>query len=136
MKQNIIAMLRNAVTTYGDKHYLTEKTDTGWVGLSYPQVLEQVRAIAAAYMDRGLAGNTAILAEGRSSWVISEMAVFVSGHFTVPLSIKLQADEIPYRINHADVHLIVCSKLSLDKVLSVWSSFDHPVKILYLDRDP
>ena len=65
----------------------------------------------------------------------SPAATLSLGQVTVPLSIKLQADEIPYRINHAEVKLVAVSNLSVEKVLAVWSSYDHPVQVLYFDND-
>jgi long-chain acyl-CoA synthetase len=136
MKTTITALLDHAVAEFGSAVYLNEKTDAGWRGTSFAETRLACRAIAAAFIDKDLVGTISIIAEGRSSWIITELAALSLGQISVPLSIKLQADEIPYRINHAEVKLIVCSSLSLEKVLAVWPAYDHPVSLLYLDNDP
>ena len=135
MKPTIVEMLNNAATHHGTAPYTHEKTEAGWTGLSFAEVRLAVRSLAAALVERDLVGTVSIIAEGRNSWLITELTTLYLGQVSVPLSIKLQAEEIPYRINHAEVKLIVCSNLAMDKVLAVWNSFDHPVQILFLDND-
>jgi len=133
MEHTIPYMLETASHTFGDKGYLYEKTDSGWQGYSFSQTRQIARAYASALHARKMHGPMAILAEGRPTWVIAELGIFMLRGFSVPLSIKLSAEEVLYRIDHAQVRSIVCSRISVEKLQHTIEHAKAKLDFIYLD---
>ncbi len=129
-------MLQHAAETFTDVPYVWNKTDAGWQPLTFAEVQEASRAVAATLLNRGFKPDSkmVILSEGRQEWVVSEFAALYAGGISVPLSIKLQAEEIPYRVNHSEAEIIVASRNTLPKVLEVWQKFEGTPTVLFLDQ--
>lgn len=136
MEKTIIKMLHDATTRYSDRAYTTKKINGEWIGCSYSQCDIITDAIAAALVKLGfVTGNkVAILAEGSTEWVNTEMGIIKAHGISVPLSIKLTPLEIGFRVNHSESSIIVVSHNTFTKVESAVEFFDHPVKILYLNN--
>lgn len=129
-------MFDHACEHYPDKIYLAEKTDSGWLTQSYHAARENTYRLTAALAELQATGPMAILAEGRPSWVIAENSTFLLGSFSVPLSIKLSADEISFRIIHSKARMVCCSRLTHEKILSSRERLPDNLEIIYLDNDP
>jgi long-chain acyl-CoA synthetase len=130
-------MLADASRDFPETPYVWNKGDDGWSPLTFPQVRDAARELAAGLRAHGFrAGQTAaILAEGRQEWVVSEFASLCAGGISVPLSIKLLPEEIPFRINHSEAQFLVVSKNTAARVASVMDQFDNAVRLIYLDDD-
>lgn len=137
MKRTVLQMLRNAAKNFPNTAYTNQKGDSGWDGLSYPEVLKESRYLAAGLLDLGIKKNDklALLAEGRNRWITSEFGMLFAGGINVPLSIKLLPDEVLFRLNHSESRAIFLSRNTFEKVASVWKSIDARMKIVYLDDD-
>ncbi len=129
-------MLQHAAETFTDVPYVWNKTDAGWQPLTFAEVQEAARSVAAALLNRGFAPDSkmVILSEGRQEWVVSEFAALYAGGISVPLSIKLLPEEIPYRVNHSEAEIIVASRNTLPKLLEVWQKLESNPTVLFLDR--
>ena len=129
-------MLQHAAETFRDVPYVWNKTDAGWRPLTFAEVQEASRAVAATLLSRGFKPDAkmVILSEGRQEWVVSEFAALYAGGISVPLSIKLLPEEIPYRVNHSEAEIIVASTNTLPKVLEVWQKFEGNPTVLFLDQ--
>lgn len=137
MKKTVLAMMNNAVEKFGDYTYLANKSDEGWDKISFSETRELSLRLSRALVSRGYKKNDpfAIISEGRSEWVISELAVIMLGGLSVPLSLKLLSEEIPFRINHSESKVLFFSHITLEKVMSVRSQFDRDILYVYLDND-
>jgi long-chain acyl-CoA synthetase len=137
MKRTVLRMLRESAVKYPATAYTNQKGDSGWVGMTYPNVLNESRFLAAGIHQLGIGkgDKISILAEGRNRWITSEYGILFAGCTTVPLSIKLMPDEVLFRLNHSDSKAIVVSKNTFEKVASIWSSMEHTRKIIYLEDD-
>ncbi len=138
MKRTVLSMLRHASDDFKNITYVATKTGQGWVEKDFQTVLRDSRATAAALRSRGFAKNDtiALYAEGSSDWVISEFATLWTGCISVPLSIKLQPEEIPFRINHSEAKAVFVSKNMLPKIAAVYSQFKPKhVRLIVIDED-
>ncbi|MCF7948063.1 MAG: AMP-binding protein [Spirochaetia bacterium] len=138
MKQTMLAMLRQAADEFKQVTFVAKKTDEGWLEKSFQDVLRDSRACAAALRARGIDKNDtiAILAEGSTDWVIGEFATLWAGGISVPLSIKLQPEEIPYRINHSDARAIFVSKNMLPRIADIYSKFSRKkIRLIVIDEN-
>ncbi len=137
MKRTVLRMMNEAAEKYGDYPYLANKSDEGWDKISFKESRDRAKSIAGALIKRGFGKNDpfTIIAEGRSEWVISELAVIMLGGISVPLSLKLLPEEIPFRVNHSESKVIFFSHLTLDKVFGVKDKYENDIFYIYLDED-
>jgi long-chain acyl-CoA synthetase len=137
-KRNIVQLLQLAAKEYSNDRYVSRKTDKGWKSYSFSEVKKMVDFLAIHLLDLGFGPNQnfAILSEGSPMWVISEYAILSIKGTSVPLSVKLLPEEIPYRLNHANVQGIFTTKNHLTKVLSILDQIENrDMKIIYMDED-
>ncbi len=139
MKRTVLQMLFDAEKRYAEKPFVQVKGDGGWIQTSYREAAEASRCFARSLVRLGLSRNdtVAILSEGSENWVIGELGVLLAGCISVPLSIKLLPEEIPFRINHSESKAILVSRNTIERVLSVWDKMENGnLVLIYLDTDP
>jgi long-chain acyl-CoA synthetase len=118
MQPTILSMLNDAVRDFPDEPYALKKTDSGYVGKSFAEVRRDARFFASWLIDRGLGRGkaVAILAEGSPEWITGEFGAVYAGCASVPLSIKLLPDEIPYRLAHSESKVVIVTRNTFDRV--------------------
>ncbi len=134
---NIVQMLDNAAKMFADTIYVANKNGKQWETYSFKNVKNISESLAAYLVENKYQKEDTfiILSEGRSNWVISELAVIISGGISVPISIKLQAEEISFRVNHSEAKAIFVSKNYFEKIASVHNEFNNKdIKLIYLDK--
>ncbi len=136
-KKTLITLLDRAAIEYSADPYALKKTDTGWEAVSYAQARTRARAFSAWLLENqygpGKAG--AILAEGSPEWIIAELGLLCAAMVSVPLSIKLLPEEIPFRLTHSEASLVLTSKNQLTKVVRALKITGQEPIILLLDGD-
>ncbi|TSA35828.1 MAG: AMP-dependent synthetase [Porphyromonadaceae bacterium] len=137
MKRTVLQMLRTSAEKYPKTAYTNQKGDSGWLGLTYPEVLHESRFLAAGLHQLGIekGEKIAILAEGRNRWITGEFGILFAGGTTVPLSIKLMPDEVLFRLNHSESKAVIVSKNTFEKVASIWTQLEFTRKIIFLEDD-
>jgi long-chain acyl-CoA synthetase len=136
-KRTIFEMLNIASVKYADKPYLSQKDDNGWVRTTFSEAKSKALQLAAALIEIGIVyeDKIAIISEAKADWIIGEIAILYAGGISVPLSIKLMPEEIPFRINHSDSKLLIISENTLEKVISHWDKFENKtLKLIVLDK--
>lgn len=136
-KRTVFKMLDNASVQYANDPYLSTKGDKGWQRTSFSEAKQKARLLASAFLELGIKPGykVAILSEAKSDWIISEFAALYSGGISVPLSIKLLPEEVPFRVNHSDTELFIISENTLEKVISQWDKYENPtLKLILLDK--
>lgn len=137
MNQTVLSMMKQAVTRYGDHPYLANKSDDGWDQISFSDAENIAKELAKALLIRGFKKNDpfAIISEGRSEWVLSELAAIMLGGISVPLSLKLLTEEIPFRVNHSESKVIFFSHITMEKVIKAKDLFENDLFYIYMDND-
>ncbi len=137
MKRTVLQMLRDSAKKYPKTAYTNQKGDAGWIGMSYPVVLNESRFLAAGLVATGISkgDKIAILAEGRNRWITSEYAILFAGGTSIPLSIKLLPEEVLFRLNHSESKVVITSRNTFEKVASAWKKCEFTKRIIYLDDD-
>ena len=102
--RTVLNMLSDAAKTYHNDPYVVQKEDSGWVAKTFHDVEDESNLFARALIARGFRkeDKIAIISEGRRNWIISEFGLLKAQCISVPLSIKLMVDEIPFRLNHSE----------------------------------
>ncbi len=136
-KRTVFEMLNKASVTYKDKNYVSQKNDSGWDRKTFSQIKEKATHLASAFVELGIVyeDKIAILSEAKNDWIISEFAALYAGAISVPLSIKLLPEEVPFRVNHSDSKLFIISENTIEKVVSQWNSYENKnLQLVILDR--
>jgi long-chain acyl-CoA synthetase len=138
MKETVVHLLQEAAEKYADTPYLAEKTDAGWQKSSFEDVNKKSDIFASFLLQTGFQkeDKIAILAEGRTAWVIAEYGIVKSRCIAVPLSVKLTQEEILFRLQHSDSKAIISSHNHIEKIIPLLQEINLPsFKIIYLDDD-
>ncbi|UCE94133.1 MAG: AMP-binding protein [Flavobacteriaceae bacterium] len=136
-KRTVFSMLDTAVLKYPNDPYLSSKGDKGWIRTSFKEAQIKSRRLASAFLELGLkkGDKAAILSEAKTDWIISEFAALYAGGVSVPLSIKLLPEEVPFRVNHSDSSIFLISENTLEKVISQWDAYKNKeLKLILLDK--
>ena len=119
MKRTIIDLFEESVAKYGSKEFLLEKHNGKFEPTTYKDSYDRAITIGAGLAAIGIerGDRVSILAEGCNNWIISELGLLYAGAVSVPLSIKLEeANDLVFRLRHADVKAIFVSSYQLAKV--------------------
>jgi long-chain acyl-CoA synthetase len=139
MKKTIVDLFEGAVGRYPNNTFLLEKKKDKFEPATYTQVRELVYTLGAGLVALGVnKGDTmALLSEGRNNWIISELAMFYAGAVNVPLSVKLdEANDLLFRLLHADVKYIMVSGAQLKKVRAILPRLPLVEKVIVFDEQP
>ena len=133
--KTIIELFETAVLNYTDKEYLWEKKDGKYVGTTYKETHTQVLNLAAGLVDIGFnkGDRAALVADGRNDWIISELGMLYAGGVNVPLSIRLETNEIAFRLKHSGSKFIFVSKLHAQKIEEIRSELPDVEKVIFID---
>jgi long-chain acyl-CoA synthetase len=137
MKRTVLRMMDEAAKDWADVPYALKKGTSDWVSVSFKDARERSRDFAAWLLSKGFkkGDSLAILAEGSPEWILAESGALCAGCVSVPLSIKLLADEIPFRLDHSKAKAIATTRNQLDKVLGCFPALKNQGMLLILLDD-
>ncbi|MFW2043810.1 AMP-binding protein [Acinetobacter sp. ULE_I001] len=83
------------------------------VHYTWSEVAQQVRSMASYLQSLNLPEKSAIAIYGKNSahWLMADLAIWMSGHISVPLYPTLNADGAAYVLNHSEAKLLFIGKL-------------------------
>lgn len=127
----IIDLFEQSCSKYPDNPYLWEKIGGKYESRSYVQVRQRVRQIAGGLLDAGLkkGQRVALLAEGCADWVCCELGILYAGGINVPLSIRLNEQELVFRLNHAGCRFLMVSAYYLRTVSRIIGELETVEKV-------
>ncbi|WP_159517225.1 AMP-dependent synthetase/ligase [Sunxiuqinia indica] len=134
--KTIIELFETSVKKYAENIYLWEKKEGEYQGTTYKQTREEVLKLAAGFLAMGVKKGERIglVAEGRNQWIISELGMLYVGAVNVPLSVKLEAGELKFRLAHSGARMVIASKGQADKIEAIRSELPNLEKVIYLDH--
>jgi len=124
------------VERYTNNPYMWEKKDGKYTPTTYGEMRTLVYQFAAGLHVLGVkhGDRLALLAEGRTQWVVAEMGMFYLGAIDVPLSTALnESTDIIFRLKHSETRMIVVSESQLHKIISIKDKLPNLEKIILLD---
>ncbi len=133
--KTIIELFETAVANFPNNIYLWEKNSGDYEGTTYFETHEHVLNLAAALIDLGFkkGDRAGLVADGRNDWIISELGMLYAGGINVPLSIRLQENELLFRLKHSGSKYIFVSKQHVQKVEDIRNELPDLEKVIYLD---
>ena len=108
-----LEMLYEWERTAPEKLYLTQPIEGEYQTYTWGQVAQQVRHLAGYIQSLNLKANShiAILSKNCAEWFITDLAIMLSGHISIPIYATAGADTISYVLNHADCSVVFIGKL-------------------------
>lgn len=99
--------------TQADKVFLKQPVDGTWHNLTWKQVGQEARKLAQKIRDMNFPAGSCIglLSKNCAHWMISDLAILMAGHISVPLYPTLHKDTISYILDHCDAKLCIVGKL-------------------------
>ncbi len=133
--KSIIQFFEESVENFSSNIYLWEKPADKYEGTTYGETKKQVYEFAAGLMNLGIkkGDRLSLISEGRNSWVIGELGILYTGALNVPLSTKLNPEEIKFRINHSESRIILTSSIQAQKLKEIINDCPLIEKIIHFD---
>ncbi len=133
--KSLIRFFEENVEKYSTNIYLWEKLQEKYEGTTYQETRRQVHEFGAGLMQLGIrkGERVSLLADGRNSWVIGELGILYAGGVNVPLSIKLNPEEIRFRLTHSGSKMVITSSTQAPKILEVIDRCPEITKVIFMD---
>ncbi len=133
--KTIIELFETAVANYPDNIYLWEKRNGKYQGTTYKETHEKVMQLAAGLVSMGFkkGDRAGLISDGRNDWIISELGMLYAGGINVPLSIRLEKNEIEFRLKHSGSRYLFVSKQHAAKAEAIRKNLHGLEKVIYLD---
>lgn len=133
--KTIIELFETAVSKFPNNIYLWEKSKEKYEGTTYKETREKVIKLAAGLVSIGFekGDRAGLISDGRNDWIISELGMLYAGGINVPLSIRLEKNELSFRLKHSGSKYIFVSKQHAHKVEAIRDELPELEKVIYLD---
>ncbi len=133
--KSLIQFFEESVEKFSNNIYLWEKPNDKYEGTTYGETKKQVYEFAAGLIKLGIkrGDRLSLVSEGRNSWVIGELGILYASAINVPLSVKLNPDEIKFRINHSESRMILVSSIQAQKLKEIIGECSTLEKIIHFD---
>jgi long-chain acyl-CoA synthetase len=133
--KTIIELFEMATANFPNNVYLWEKSNGKYRGTTYANTREQVLNLAAGLNNLGFkkGDRAGLVADGRNDWIISELGMLYAGGINVPLSIRLQENELIFRLKHSGSKYIFVSGQHAQKVEYIRNKLPDLEKVIFID---
>jgi len=133
--KSLIRFFEESVEKFESNVYLWEKPQDKYEGTTYGETRKQVYEFAAGLITMGIkkGDRLSLISEGRNNWVIGELGILYAGAVNVPLSVKLNPEEIKFRINHSGSRMVLVSSIQAIKLKDVIKDCKTIEKIIHFD---
>jgi long-chain acyl-CoA synthetase len=131
--QTIPALFDEQAKRFGDRPLLWTKRSGAYQPISWVQAQEDVRALAASFLEAGVAvgDRIVVLCENRPEWAIADLAIQFVGAWTVPIYPSLTEPEIlPILRNCEPVIAIASTPEQLRKLRAIRSQIPSLRRVL------
>ena len=93
--------------------YLSQPVNGVWHNWTFSEVAREVRKMASYINSLKLEKNSkiGILSKNCAHWIMSDLAIFLSGHISVPLYPNLNAESLNQILIHSETKLLFVGKL-------------------------
>lgn len=98
--------------TSPDKVYLRQAIAGGWEELTWADTADRVRRLAHYLQSQSwpAGSRVAIWSANSKDWIISDIAIMLAGHVSVPLYPGQDPDSAHYVLEHSDAQMILCGQ--------------------------
>ncbi len=122
MKNTLIHMFLETAAKCGDRPGFKVKSGDAYQVVTYREMHERARALAAGIIGRGVGYQDAVglIADNRLEWINCDLAILMAGAADVPRGSDSTVPELAYILKHSDaVATFVENEAQLKKVMSM-----------------
>lgn len=116
--KTIIDYLLDNVAKYGDNRFMTQPVggDEGCRYWTFKETLSDAKKMANHIMSLNLPPKSqiAIMSKNCSYWIIADLAIWMSGHVSVPVYPTLTAETTRFILEHSEAKLCFVGKLDVN----------------------
>ena len=137
MFHTIPEMFASTVDRFGGRPAFKIKVDGVFRAITYTQVNETVRDLAAGLIDLGVKGgdHVGLISDNRLGWILADLATVHAGAADVPRGADSTAEEIAYILAHADCEIAFLEDAQqLAKIESVRKQLPKLETVIILDE--
>lgn len=111
--QSPLEMLYKWESETPNKLYMRQPINDEWHKWTWTETAVEIRKMAAYLKSLDLAPKSkiAILSKNCAHWIMSDLAIMMSGHVSVPLYPNLKAESIKQILDHSETKLVFVGKL-------------------------
>jgi len=133
--RTLIELFEFSTAKFPNNPLLWEKTSDRYIPSSYLEIRQAVYQFGAGLMALGLRKEerVGLLSEGRNNWLISELGIFYCGAVNVPLSVKLEAAELKFRLAHSGSRMVIVSAGQVAKINEIINDLTDIEFVIHLD---
>jgi long-chain acyl-CoA synthetase len=133
--RTLIELFETSVAKFPNNPLLWEKTKDRFEPSSYVEIQQKVYEFASGLFSLGLkkGERVGLLSEGQNNWLISELGILYCGAINVPLSVKLEAPELMFRLNHSGSRMVIVSSGQASKIEEIKDEIPDVDFIIYID---
>ena len=120
--KTIPQLFEGSTNKYPNNVLVWEKENNRYQGISFSEIRNRVYNLAAGLLDLGVkkGDRIALLSEGRSEWLVTELVILYLGAVNIPLSVKInEPNELSFRIKHAECRWVICSERQAEKIRNI-----------------
>jgi long-chain acyl-CoA synthetase len=134
--RTLTELFEYSVGKFPNNPLLWEKPKDRYIPSTYLEIRQQVYNFGAGLMSLGLKKEerVGLLSEGRNNWLVSELGLFYCGAVNVPLSVKLEAAELKFRLAHSGARMVIVSTGQTSKIAEVINELPDIEYVIHLDR--
>ncbi len=121
-----------------DRVYMHQPIDGKWLTYTWGQVGQEARKLASAINKLNLPANSkiALISKNCAHWLITDLAIWMAGHISIPLYPTLNGDTIQEIIEHSESKLLFVGKLDEWDLQKDYVKKDIPlINFPYWDND-
>jgi long-chain acyl-CoA synthetase len=132
-------LFEDAVGKYPENVLLWEKRADKFEAATYARTRVMVRELASGLISMGLkkGDRAALISEGRTDWVVSELGILFAGAVDVPISVKIEElSDLKFRLAHSGCRMVIVSQSQVGKIRRIKHDLADLEKTIVLDRLP
>lgn len=138
MAESIYETFQNTVAARADKVAAQYKVGGAWRDVTWREIDETSRAVAAALLEFGIQAkqHVAIMSNTRLEWIFADLGILASGAATVPIYQSNLAHECEYILNDSDsVAIFVEDDAQLSKLREIREQIPNVQKVIAMTGD-
>ncbi len=136
-KRTIPWLFESSVQKFSQNPLIWEKRTERYRYLTYKEMQELVHQFAAGLLKLGIkkGDRIALIAEGRTYWLMSELGVLYTGAVSVPISVKInELSDLKFRLAHSGCRMVMVSASQAQKIAQVKPDLPDLEKVILFDK--
>ncbi|HKI78723.1 MAG TPA: AMP-binding protein [Ignavibacteriaceae bacterium] len=136
MQRTIPVLFEESIKKYPENIQVWEKVTGEYVGFKYYEMRDIIYKFSAGLMSYGLkkGDRSALISEGRSRWIASELGVLYAGAINVPITTKIEElNDLKFRLVHSGSKFVIVSQSQAEKIRKIKHDLPDLEKIILLD---